>query len=217
MYIFIINRWRACVRDYQMAQTANILKAATRNSLVVIDEIGRGTEVEAGTAVAQAVLEHVHDDIQCRTLTATHLRGLSAVANRLERMRNFKAEVLRPSRRTTGTGTAAGAGGVDDNGTADVDDVVFTYRIVPGVATESYAVSIASWAGLPNRVITRAHELITNNKRGNRKHAPRKNKSPPVEPESRSKRPTGKMSGSRTQRSVPSMLDKSSTWTDMRP
>lgn len=125
-----------------------IMCAATRNSLVIIDEIGRGTEVEAGTAMAGAVLEDLHDRVRCRTITATHLRGLNTMATRLSGMRNLQAQVYR----------LPDPQGRDDDGT---HDVVFTYRMVPGVATESYAFEIAMWAGLPQAVVDRARVLLT--------------------------------------------------------
>ena len=124
----------------EMVETAAILHHATRRSLVILDEIGRGTSTFDGLSIAQAVAEHIHNAprLGCRTLFATHYHELTALANRLPRVRNLSVAVS------------------DRDG-----DVVFLHRIVQGGADRSYGVHVAQLAGLPRPLITRARELLT--------------------------------------------------------
>ena len=124
----------------EMVETAAILHHATRRSLVILDEIGRGTSTFDGLSIAQAVAEHIHNAprLGCRTLFATHYHELTALANRLPRARNLSVAVS------------------DRDG-----DVVFLHRIVHGGADRSYGVHVAQLAGLPRPLITRARELLT--------------------------------------------------------
>ena len=123
----------------EMVETAAILHQATRRSLVILDEIGRGTSTYDGLSIAQAVAEHLHNDphLGCRTLFATHYHELTQLANRLPRVRNYNVVV-------------AEEGG----------DVVFLHRIAPGGADRSYGVYVAQLAGLPRPVIQRARDLL---------------------------------------------------------
>jgi DNA mismatch repair protein MutS len=123
----------------EMTETASILNHATRASLVVLDEIGRGTSTYDGLSIAQAVVEHLHDDprLGCRTLFATHYHELTALADRLPRVRNERMEV------------------VEEGGT-----VRFLHRVVPGGADRSYGIHVAALAGLPPSVIARAREIL---------------------------------------------------------
>ena len=123
----------------EMVETAAILHHATRRSLVILDEIGRGTSTFDGLSIAQAVAEHIHDAsrLGCRTLFATHYHELTALANRLPRVRNLSVAVS------------------DRDG-----EVVFLHRIVHGGADRSYGVHVAQLAGLPRPLITRAKELL---------------------------------------------------------
>ena len=123
----------------EMVETAAILHHATRRSLVILDEIGRGTSTFDGLSIAQAVAEHIHDAsrLGCRTLFATHYHELTALADRLPRVRNLSVAVS------------------DRDG-----DVVFLHRIVPGGADRSYGVHVAQLAGLPRPLIARARELL---------------------------------------------------------
>jgi len=121
----------------EMAETANILAHATRSSLVVFDEVGRGTSTYDGVSIAQAVLEHIHDRVGCRTLFATHYHELTAVADRLPRVVNFRVDVL-------------------EEGT----DVRFLHRVVPGGADRSYGIHVAALAGLPTPVVARARQIL---------------------------------------------------------
>ena len=123
----------------EMVETASILHHATPRSLVVLDEIGRGTSTYDGMSIAQAVVEHVHDSprLGCRTLFATHYHELTELADRLPRVRNYSVAV-------------AEEGGA----------VVFLHRIVPGGADRSYGVHVAQLAGLPRPVVQRAWDLL---------------------------------------------------------
>ena len=123
----------------EMVETAAILHHATRRSLVILDEIGRGTSTFDGLSIAQAVAEHIHDAsrLGCRTLFATHYHELTALADRLPRVRNLSVAVS------------------DRDG-----EVVFLHRIVQGGADRSYGVHVAQLAGLPRPLIARAEELL---------------------------------------------------------
>ncbi|MEK9659168.1 MAG: DNA mismatch repair protein MutS [Chloroflexota bacterium] len=130
----------------EMVETASILHHATRRSLVVLDEIGRGTSTYDGLSIAQAVAEHLHNDprLGSRTLFATHYHELTALAGRLPRVRNHSVAVAE-----------------EDGG------VVFLHRIVAGGADRSYGVHVAQLAGLPRPVVTRAWELLAHHEQGN--------------------------------------------------
>lgn len=120
----------------EMTETANILHNATERSLVLIDEIGRGTSTYDGIAIAWAVAEELHR-IGCKCLFATHYHHLNELENLLPRVRNYRAAVLEEG-----------------------DKVVFLYRIVPGGTDRSYGIQVARLAGLPERVIGRAKEIL---------------------------------------------------------
>lgn len=123
----------------EMVETAAILNQANPRSLVVLDEIGRGTSTYDGLAIARAVIEHLHNDsrLGCKTLFATHYHELTELANTLPGVRNFNVAV-------------AEEGG----------EVVFLHRIIPGGADRSYGVHVAQLAGLPRAVINRAWEVL---------------------------------------------------------
>jgi DNA mismatch repair protein MutS len=123
----------------EMVETANILHHATRDSLLIFDEIGRGTSTYDGMSIAQAVVEHLHDSprLGCRTFFATHFHELTALADRLPALRNHRVEVS------------------EDGGT-----VTFLHRIVPGGADRSYGIHVADIAGLPEEVTARAREIL---------------------------------------------------------
>ncbi len=123
----------------EMTETANILHHATRRSLIVLDEIGRGTSTYDGLAIARAVLEYIHNHprLGARTIFATHYHELTEMAQVLPRVRNFNVAV-------------AEEGG----------KVVFLRKIVPGGADRSYGIHVAQLAGLPGSVIHRAEEVL---------------------------------------------------------
>jgi DNA mismatch repair protein MutS len=123
----------------EMTETAYILNHATRSSLLILDEVGRGTSTYDGVSIAQAVVEHLHDSprLGCRTLFATHYHELTALAERLPRVRNQRVEVLEEG-----------------------DSVRFLHRVVPGGADRSYGIHVAAVAGLPSGVIARAQQVL---------------------------------------------------------
>jgi DNA mismatch repair protein MutS len=123
----------------EMTETAAILHNATRRSLVVLDEIGRGTSTFDGVSIAWAVAEHLHDVVGCRTLFATHYHELQDLARERPRVRNLTVAV-----REVG------------------DQVVFLRRLVPGGASRSYGIEVAKLAGLPGEVLARAREILKN-------------------------------------------------------
>jgi DNA mismatch repair protein MutS len=123
----------------EMVETAAILHNATRRSLVVLDEIGRGTSTFDGVSIAWAVAEHLHDAVGCRTLFATHYHELQDLARERPRVRNLTVAV-----REVG------------------DEVVFLRRLVPGGASRSYGIEVAKLAGLPAEVLARAREILKN-------------------------------------------------------
>ena len=127
----------------EMRETANILAHATRRSLVVLDEIGRGTSTYDGMAIAWAVAEHLHDRIGCKTLFATHYHELTALDRSRRRVRNFSTAVREWK-----------------------DEVVFLHKVVPGGASRSYGIQVARLAGLERSVIVRAKEIVTALERG---------------------------------------------------
>ena len=123
----------------EMAETALILRHATARSLVILDEIGRGTSTYDGLCIAQATVEHIHDapQLNCRTLFATHYHELTRLEDSLPRLRNARVEV------------------VEEGG-----GVVFRHRIVPGGADRSYGIHVARLAGVPVSVLLRASALL---------------------------------------------------------
>ena len=123
----------------EMTETAAILHNATRRSLVVLDEIGRGTSTFDGVSIAWAVAEHLHDVVGCRTLFATHYHELQDLARERPAVRNLTVAV-----REVG------------------DRVVFLRKLVQGGASRSYGIEVAKLAGLPAEVLARAREILKN-------------------------------------------------------
>ena len=128
----------------EMIETANILNAATARSLLVLDEIGRGTSTFDGISIAWSVAEHIHNRIGAKTLFATHYHELTELARQLEHAKNVNVAVRE-------------YGG----------KVVFLYRIVDGGADHSYGILVAKLAGLPREVIARARDVLQNLESGN--------------------------------------------------
>lgn len=121
----------------EMTETAAILNTATARSLVLLDEMGRGTATYDGLSLAWAAVEHLHDTIGARTLFATHYHELTLLANRLPHLRNLRVTV-----RETPTG------------------IVFLHTVEPGAASKSYGIEVARLAGLPTSVIARARDVL---------------------------------------------------------
>ena len=128
----------------EMIESANILNSATRRSLIVLDEIGRGTSTFDGISIAWSVAEHIHDHVHAKTLFATHYHELTELGERLERAKNLNVAV-----REWG------------------EKVVFLYRIVDGGADHSYGIQVAKLAGLPPTVIRRARDILESLETGN--------------------------------------------------
>jgi DNA mismatch repair protein MutS len=123
----------------EMVETANILHHATRRSLLILDEVGRGTSTYDGVSIAWAVVEYLHNHprLRARTLFATHYHELTRLAETLPGVRNHNVAVAEEGGR-----------------------VVFLHKIVPGGADRSYGIHVAELAGLPRPVINRAQEIL---------------------------------------------------------
>src|SRR5208283_3457307 len=123
----------------EMLETAAILKNATPQSLVILDEIGRGTSTFDGLSIAWAVAEFLHDKVGCRTMFATHYHELTDLA--LDRPRIINAQVAVK----------------EHNGR-----IVFLRRLIDGAANRSYGLQVARLAGLPEHLLDRAKEILAN-------------------------------------------------------
>jgi DNA mismatch repair protein MutS len=121
----------------EMTETARILHNATPRSLVILDEIGRGTSTYDGLALAWSIVEHLHDAVGCRTLFATHYHELTELADSLSGVRNLNVAVREWQ-----------------------DNVVFLHKIVPGAADKSYGIHVARLAGVPRKVNERAKQIL---------------------------------------------------------
>ncbi|HTR78168.1 MAG TPA: DNA mismatch repair protein MutS, partial [Gemmatimonadaceae bacterium] len=121
----------------EMTETSAILHTATGRSLVLLDEIGRGTSTYDGVSIAWAVSEHLHNHIGCKTVFATHYHELTQLADELTALKNYNVAV-----RETG------------------DHVLFLHRLQPGGADRSYGIQVGRLAGLPDSVIARAREVL---------------------------------------------------------
>ncbi|REJ92386.1 MAG: DNA mismatch repair protein MutS, partial [Planctomycetota bacterium] len=121
----------------EMTETARILNAASERSLVILDEIGRGTSTYDGISLAWAITEYLHDVVKCRTLFATHYHELTDLPETLPRTANWNVAVH------------------EQDG-----DVIFLHRIVPGSADRSYGIHVARLAGVPRSVIDRASVIL---------------------------------------------------------
>ncbi len=130
----------------EMVETANILAHSSRKSLIILDEIGRGTSTYDGIAIARAIVEHIHNHPQlgAKTLFATHYHELIELEEYLPRVRNYNVAVLEQA-----AGPASSSG-----------RVVFLHKIVPGGADKSYGIHVAQLAGIPKAVIHRAEEVL---------------------------------------------------------
>ena len=124
-----------------MQEAANILNNATSKSLILLDEIGRGTSTFDGISIAWAITEYLHENVSlnAKTLFATHYHELNEMADIFPRIRNFKVEV-----REYG------------------DKVIFLHKVTPGGADHSYGIQVAQMAGLPQFVTNRAKEILVN-------------------------------------------------------
>ena len=123
----------------EMIETANILNNATDRSLVVLDEVGRGTSTFDGLSLAWSIVEHLHNQVGAKTLFATHYHELTELADRLPRLRNFNVAVREWN-----------------------EQIVFLHKIAEGGADKSYGIHVARLAGVPKPVIERAKAILRN-------------------------------------------------------
>ena len=121
----------------EMTETATILNTATNRSLILLDEMGRGTATFDGLSLAWATVEYLHAEVGARTLFATHYHELTMLAEKLPRVRNLRVGVKE---------MASG--------------IVFLHNIEPGAASKSYGIEVARLAGLPAAVIERAKHVL---------------------------------------------------------
>ena len=121
----------------EMIETAELLLNATRRSLIVLDELGRGTSTFDGMAIAQAVIEYIHDKVRARTLFSTHFHELTKLEYSLKRLRSYRMEV-------------------EERG----GEIFFLHRVAPGSTDRSYGINVARMAGVPLAVIKRSMELL---------------------------------------------------------
>ncbi|RYD34459.1 MAG: DNA mismatch repair protein MutS [Verrucomicrobiaceae bacterium] len=121
----------------EMHETAAILNNATDRSLVILDEIGRGTATFDGLSIAWSVAEHLHDVLGCRTIFATHYHELTGLAARRAGVKNFSVAVREWN-----------------------DRIIFLRKIIPGAADKSYGIQVARLAGLPKEILDRARAIL---------------------------------------------------------
>jgi DNA mismatch repair protein MutS len=140
----------------EMQESANILHNATRRSLILLDEVGRGTATFDGISIAWAIAEYLHQVVGAKTLFATHYHELTSLADQFPRVRNAQVEV-----REVG------------------DNIVFTHRVVPGHSDHSFGIHVARMAGLPPTVIATATAVLRQLEHG--QHGPSMAASPTVE------------------------------------
>ncbi|MGP8200752.1 MAG: DNA mismatch repair protein MutS [Limisphaerales bacterium] len=123
----------------EMSETANILNNATPRSLIILDEIGRGTSTFDGLSLAWSIVEHLHNAVGAKTLFATHYHELTELAGRLPRVKNFNVAVREWN-----------------------EQIVFLRKIVEGATDKSYGIQVARLAGVPRGVVSRAREILSN-------------------------------------------------------
>lgn len=147
----------------EMAEVADILKNATENSLLILDEIGRGTSTFDGMSIARAVIEYVHDKKQCgaKTMFATHYHELTELENELPGVQNYSIAVKKRG-----------------------DDITFLRRIVRGGADDSFGIEVAKLAGVPDKVVKRAKQVLRQLESGGvtvSKQRPQRNEEEPMQ------------------------------------
>ena len=122
----------------EMTETAHILRHATPRSLIILDEVGRGTGTADGLAIARAVIEYLVRRVRAKTIFTTHYHEVTTLADTYEAIGNACLQVR------------------DDGG-----DVTFLYKVLPGVSSHSYGIHVARLAGLPEEVVAHAEALLT--------------------------------------------------------
>ncbi len=134
----------------EMAEVSHILKHATSKSLIILDEIGRGTSTYDGMSIARAVIEHIKSKIKAKTLFSTHYHELTEMESQLDGVKNYSVAVKERG-----------------------NEVVFLRRIVPGGADKSYGVHVAKLAGLPNSIIERARQILAEHEQADQRQLPK--------------------------------------------
>jgi len=123
----------------EMHEAANIVNTATKKSLILLDEIGRGTSTFDGISIAWALTEYIHERIGAKTLFATHYHELNELADRFPRIKNYKVDV-----REYG------------------DKIIFLHKVMTGFADHSYGIQVAQMAGIPDEITERAKQILQN-------------------------------------------------------
>ena len=121
----------------EMIEASNAIRNATKNSLILFDELGRGTATYDGMSLAQAILEYTHDMIGCKTLFSTHYHELTSLDKNLKHLKNKHVKA-----------------------TEDGEEIIFLHKVLDGSVDKSYGINVAKLAGLPSEVITRASEIL---------------------------------------------------------
>ncbi len=121
----------------EMEETASIIREATPNSLVILDEIGRGTSTYDGMSLAQAILEYLHDEVKAKVLFSTHYHELTPLEKKLQAVKNYTVSVKEQK-----------------------DKIIFLRKIIPGRADKSYGINVARLAGLPEKIIADAGRIL---------------------------------------------------------
>ena len=122
----------------EMQEAANILNNATRKSLILLDEVGRGTATFDGISIAWSITEYIHDNLSAKTLFATHYHELNDLANRYDRIVNFKVDVMEAENK-----------------------IIFSHNVKPGASDHSFGIHVAEMAGMPSEIITRSKSILT--------------------------------------------------------
>lgn len=131
----------------EMNEVSNIISNATKNSLIILDEVGRGTSTYDGLSIAWAVVEHIAENIKARTLFATHYHELTELENRISGVKNYN--IL-----------------IEEQG----DEIIFLRKIVEGSTNKSYGVEVAKLAGINQSIIMRANEILKNIELGHKQN-----------------------------------------------
>ena len=137
----------------EMQELSNILHSATAESLVILDEVGRGTATYDGISIAWAATEYLHNEVRAKTLFATHYHELTSLSDHLDRVANVHVAVDDGRDPSSASGTSSRP--------VDGDDVTFLRTIEPGATDRSYGVHVANLAGVPDPVVSRADEVLS--------------------------------------------------------
>lgn len=137
----------------EMLETANIMNNATQRSLILLDEVGRGTATFDGISIAWAICEYIQSNIHAKTIFATHYHELQDLTNLYDNIKNYQIQVIE-------TGT----------------DIIFTHKLIPGGSSNSFGIHVAKMAGLPQKLTSRAEELLEQLEKGEKNSETIKNK-----------------------------------------